>query len=163
MRNSLAGLFSLLPAKAAAAAVAVTLVAAGGTAAVATHTITLPNLLGGQGKSVTTAVFDTCAPLLPSPRPSGTTGAATPSASPGAFGQCVSGVARNGHGQGNGHDQGSGSANANANGAAGQAKGQAQGQSSTNPGSSRTPAVAATHGPGTNGTGQPTPPAGPLS
>ncbi|HUY60688.1 MAG TPA: hypothetical protein VMW49_02325 [Candidatus Dormibacteraeota bacterium] len=157
MRNSLAGLFSLLPAKAAAAAVAVTLVAAGGTAAVATHTITLPNLLGGQGKSVTTAVFDTCAPLLPSPRPSGTTGAATPSASPGAFGQCVSGVARNGHGQG------SGSANANANGAAGQAKGQAQGQSSTNPGSSRTPAVAATHGPGTNGTGQPTPPAGPLS
>ena len=157
MRNSLAGLFSLLPAKAAAAAVAVTLVAAGGTAAVATHTITLPNLLGGQGKSVTTAVFNTCASMLPSPRPAGTTGASQPPASPGAFGKCVSGVARNGHGQG------SGSANANANGAAGQAQGQAHGQSSTNPGSSRTPAVAATHGPGTNGTGQPTPPAGPLS
>ena len=148
MRNSLAGLFSLLPAKAAAAAVAVTLVAAGGTAAVATHTITLPNLLGGQGKSVTTAVFDTCAPLLPSPRPSGTTGASQPPASPGAFGQCVSAAARGTHGHGNG--------SANAHGAAGQGHGQSSGH---------LPSAAMTHGHGhgSDSTGRPTPPAGPLS
>ena len=148
MRHSFAGLVALLPAKAAAAAAAVTLVAAGGTVALATHTITLPNPPGVHGNAVTQAVFGTCATLRPTPRPSGTTGASQPPASPGAFGQCVSAVARGAHGQGKG--------SANAHGAAGQGHGQSSGH---------LPSAAMTHGHGraSDSTGRPTPPAGPLS
>ena len=149
MRSSLAGLFSLLPAKAAAAAVAVTLVAAGGTAAVATHVITLPPAQGAHGKAVTQAVFNTCASLRPTPQPTGSTRTPGKPASPGAFGQCVAGVARGDHGPGSG-------SSANSHGAAGQALGQGHGQSGAH-----LPSAATTHGHGA--ASHPTPPAGPLS
>ncbi len=157
MRNSLAGLFSLLPAKAAAAAVAVTLVAAGGTAALATHVVSLPTAQGAHGKLVTSAVFGSCAHLRPTPRTAGTTGTSQRPASPGAFGRCVSAVARSGHGQGHGTGA------MNAHGTAGQALGQGHGHSGSHPGSGQLPQAATTHGHGAGGANHPTPAAGPFS